>query len=53
MNVLKSIAYVSVNSLTDAEVLLLEETKEAIDEMQLIKAREKEGRDAEVFLNEL
>jgi hypothetical protein len=53
MEVLKNISYVRAKPLTDAKALLIEETKEAIDEMKLIRAHEKEARNAEEFLNEL
>jgi hypothetical protein len=53
MDVLKSISYVKAKAITDAKALLLEEIKEAVEEMKLIKAGKKIGRNAEDFLNEL
>ena len=53
IDVLKSISYVRVKPLTDAKALLMEEIKEAVDEMQLIKTGAKKTRNAEDFLNEL
>ena len=53
MEVLKNISYVRAKPLTGAKALLIEETKEAVDEMKLIRAHEKEARSAEEFLNEL
>jgi len=53
IDVLRSISYVRVKPLTDAKALLMEEIKEAVDEMQLIKTGAKKARNAEDFLNEL
>ena len=53
MEVLKSLPYVKTKQLTDAKAQLLTDIREAVEEMKLIKAGEKEGRDAEDFLNEL
>ena len=53
LEVLKSISYVKAKPLTEAKSLLMEEIKEAVDEMKLIRAGKKEARDAEDFLNEL
>jgi hypothetical protein len=53
MDILKNISYIRVKPLTDAKALLIEETKEAIDEMRLIIAHEEEAHNAEEFLNEL
>jgi len=53
IDVLRSISYVRVKPLTDTKALLMEEIKEAVDEMQLIKTGAKKARNAESFLNEL
>ncbi len=53
MDVLKSISYVKAKQLTDSKALLLEEIREAVEEMKLVKAGKKKVRDAEEFLNEL
>jgi hypothetical protein len=53
MEVLKSISYVKAKTITDAKALLIEEIKEAVDEMKLIRAGKKKARNAEDFLNEL
>jgi hypothetical protein len=53
MDVLKSISYLKAKPITEAKALLLEELKEAVEEMKLIKAGKKKARNAEVFLNEL
>ena len=53
MEVLKSISYVKAKPLTDAKALLMEEIKDAVEEMKLIRAGKKKARNAEDFLNEL
>ena len=53
MDVLKSISYVKVKQLTDAKALLMEDIKEAVEELKLIRAGKKKARNAEDFLNEL
>lgn len=53
MAVLKSISYVKTKQLTDAKALLMEEIREAVEEMKLIRAGKKKARNAEGFLNEL
>ena len=53
MDVLKSISYVKVKPLTDAKALMMEEKREAVEEMKLIRAGKAKARNAEDFLNEL
>jgi hypothetical protein len=53
MDVIKSISYVKAKTITDSKALLIEEIKEAVEEMKLIKAGKKKARNAEDFLNEL
>lgn len=53
MEVIKSISYVKAKQLTDAKALLMEEIREAVEEMKLIKAGKKKVRNADDFLNEL
>lgn len=53
MDVLKSISYVKVKTLTDEKALLMEEMRDAVEEMKLIRAGKKEARNAEDFLNDL
>lgn len=53
MDVINSISYVKAKPLTDSKALLLEEIREAVEEMKLIKAGKKNSRNAEDFLNEL
>jgi hypothetical protein len=53
MDVLSSISYVKAKPLTEEKALLMEEIREAVEEMKLIKAGKKKARNAEDFLNEL
>jgi hypothetical protein len=53
IDVLKSISYVKTKPLTDVKALLMEEIREAVEEMKQIKAGRKKARNAEDFLNEL
>ena len=53
IEVIKSISYVKIKPLTETKALLLEEIKEAVEEMKLIRKGKKTARNAEDFLNEL
>jgi len=53
LEVSKSISYVKAKPLTDAKALLMEEIREAVEEMKLIRAGKASALDAEDFLNEL
>jgi hypothetical protein len=53
MDVLNSISFVKAKKLTDSKAQLMEEIREAVQEMKLIKAGKKKARNAEDFLNEL
>jgi hypothetical protein len=53
MDVLRSISYVKAKPLTETKARLLSELKDAVDEINLIKAGKKTARNAEEFLNEL
>ncbi len=53
IEVLKGLSYVKTTTLTDAKALLMEEMKEAVEEMKLIRAGKKNARNAEDFLDEL
>ncbi len=53
MDVLNSISYVKAKTLTDEKALLLEEIKQGIDEMKLIRSGKKATRSADDFLNDL
>ena len=53
MELIKSISYVKVKPLTETKALLLGEIREAVEEMNLIRSGNKQGRNAEEFLNGL
>ncbi|MBS1680330.1 MAG: hypothetical protein JST48_01325 [Bacteroidetes bacterium] len=53
MEVLRSISFVKAKPITDSKAQLLEELKEAVEEMKLIRLGKKKARNAEDFLNEL
>ena len=53
MNVLRSIPNLKAKPITDSKALLMEEIKDAVEEMKLIKGGKKKARNAEDFLNEL
>lgn len=53
MDVLKSISYVKAKPLTDTKAILMEEIREAVQEMKQIRAGKKKARNAEDFLHEL
>lgn len=53
LDVLKSISYVKAKPLTDAKSLLVEEIKDAVEELKLVRLGKKNARNAEDFLNEL
>lgn len=53
LDVLKSISYVKATTITNEKALLLEEIKDAVEEMKLIRTGQKTARNAEDFLHEL
>jgi hypothetical protein len=53
MEVINGISYVKAKPLTDAKALLMEEIREAVQEIKLIRSGKKKARNAEDFLNEL
>jgi hypothetical protein len=53
LDVLRSIPHVKAKTLTNEKATLLEEIKEAVEEVKLIKAGKKKARDADDFLHEL
>lgn len=53
LEVLRSIKNVKAKQLTDSKALLMEDLKEAVEEMKLSRAGKKKARNAEDFLNEL
>ncbi len=53
MDVLKSISCVKAKPLTDTKALLMEEIREAVEEMKLIRSGKMKARNVEDFLNKL
>jgi hypothetical protein len=53
LEVLKILPYVKTTTLSDEKALLMEEIKEAVEELNLVKAGKKKARNAMDFLNEL
>mgnify|MGYP001551922493 CR=1 FL=1 len=53
LEVLNGLSYVKVKPISGEKALLMEEIKEAVEELKLIRAGKKKGRNAEDFLNEL
>lgn len=53
LEVLRGLSYVKTITLSDEKALLISEIKEAVEEMKLIRAGKKQGRDARELLNEL
>lgn len=53
LEVLKSLPYVRTKTLTEAKAGLMEEIREAVEEMKLIRTGKKKARNAEDFLHEL
>lgn len=54
LEVLRNLVFVKkVSPISGEKSLLIEEIKEAVEELNLIKAGKKEARNAEDFLNEL
>ena len=53
LEVLNGLSYVKVKAISGEKALLMEEIKEAVEELKLIRAGKKKGRNAEDFLNEL
>jgi hypothetical protein len=50
MEVIKSISYVKAKPLTDSKSKLMNEIKDAVEEMKMIRAGKKKARNAEDFL---
>lgn len=53
LEVLRGLSYVKAIPITDSKALLMQEIKEAVEEIKLVKAGKKKARNAEDFLNEL
>jgi hypothetical protein len=53
LEVLKGLSYVKATTISSEKALLMEEIKEAVEELKLIRAGKKKARNAQDFLNEL
>jgi len=53
LQLLHDLPFIKTKTLTDSKALLMEEMREAVEEMKLIKAGKKEARNVEDLLNEL
>ena len=53
MELLHYLSFVKTQTISDEKVQLINELKEAVEEMKQIKAGKKKARNAEEFLNEL
>jgi hypothetical protein len=53
LEVLKGLSYVKATTISNEKALLMEEIKEAVEELKLIRTGKKKARNAEDFLNEL
>ena len=53
MELLNSLSFVKAKPIADEKKQLVNEIKEAVEEMKLIRAGKKKARNAEEFLNEL
>jgi hypothetical protein len=53
MELLANLSYVKANTITPAKAVMIEELKEAVEELNLVKKGKKKARNAEDFLNEL
>ena len=49
LDVVKSISYIKAKQLTDTKALLMEEIKEAVDEMKLIRSGKKKPVTQKIF----
>ena len=53
MELLRNFPFVKAEKISDEKALLIKEIKEAVNEMNLIRAGKKKARNAQEFLNEL
>jgi hypothetical protein len=53
MELLRNFSFVKAKTITPAKAQLIEEIKEAVNEMKLIRVGKKKARNAEDFINEL
>lgn len=53
LEVLKGLSYVKTEQISVEKAELLRDIKAAVEELKLVKAGQKEAKDAEIFLDEL
>ena len=53
MELLRALPFVKTKTISSSKAQLIEEIKESVEEVNLIRAGELKGRSAEEFLNEL
>jgi hypothetical protein len=53
LEVLKGLPYLKATVISDSKALLMQEVKEAVEEIKLIKTGKKNARNADDFFNEL
>jgi len=53
MEVLKGLSYVKTKTISDEKAVLIEEIKEAVENLKLVRAGKLKARNAEDFLSEL
>jgi hypothetical protein len=53
LELLKNLSFIKVKPLSDTKAKVLEDVKEAVEEMKLIKAGKLNARNAEDLINEL
>lgn len=53
LEVLKGLSYVKTTTISNEKALVMEEIKDAVEELKLIRAGKKKARNAEDFLNDL
>ena len=53
LEVLRSLPYEKTIPISDSKALLMQEIKEAVDEIKQVRTGKKKARDADDFLNEL
>jgi hypothetical protein len=53
MELLGNLTYVKAHTITPEKARVIEELKEAVQELKLVKSGKKKARNAEDFLNEL
>ncbi len=53
MELLRNFSFIKTQKLSDEKAQLMDEIKEAVEEMKLIRAGKKKAHNAEEFINEL